>query len=91
MYSKEQKRLQEGKGSVRLEKKSLESYEKDSKILNTLFIERSLFVKTYMIFRKFDQNSGAPFLELANFYHVLSTNPMASKLYKDTIKVFRIH
>jgi len=83
------KKAQSGKPSTRneLEKDRFKSYEKDVKILNQVFVNRSLFIKIHMIYRRLiTTSSGSAFLELANFYHMLTTSPYCRKFLKDTMK-----
>jgi len=87
MYNDEQRRIQEGKPPIRIDKEALKLFEKDIKTLSKYFIDRSLFIKIHMIYKKLNPRiNGAPFLELANFYHILCTIPSCSKLYKHTTK-----
>lgn len=87
----QQRRLSEGKYEARQEivKESFKTFEKDTKKLNSFFVEKSLFIKIHMIYKKIgSMQQGLTFLELAKFYHALSSIPQNSKLYKDTTKVF---
>jgi len=89
MVFAEQKRAQINKPSTRneLEKERYKSYEKDVKTLNQVFVHRSLFIKIHMIYRRLITTcSGSAFLELANFYHMLTTSPFCRKFLKDTMK-----
>jgi len=87
MLTREQKKHLGGKQPTRNEKEALKSYEKDIKTFSSFFVHRSLFIKIHMIYKKLlPACSGAVFLELANFYHLLSTSPQCSKLLKDTSK-----
>jgi len=72
---------------ARPDKEGLKTIEKDVKLLSKFFVDRSLFIKIHMIYKKLIPNfAGAPFLELAQFYNVLNTNPQCAKLLKDTVK-----
>jgi len=88
MVAREQRRVLDGRSSVRPgEKEPLKSLEKDIKTFSSFFVHRSLFIKVHMIYKKLIPTySGAAFLELANFYHVLSTSPHCKKLLSDTAK-----
>jgi len=91
MWATEQRVQQEGKTPTRAmpgEKDlGMKSFEKDTKILNKFFVDRRLFIKVHMIYKKLIPTyAGAPFLELANFYNQLVTSPCFHKLYKDTSK-----
>lgn len=101
MMATEQKLLQDGKPPTRGEQKEpLKSYEKDIKTLNSFFVDRRIFIRFHMIYKKLVTNcAGAAFLvnavlcyndswkELAKLYHILCTSPQCSKLFKDTSKV----
>jgi len=68
-------------------RKDIKTVEKDLKSLNAVFIERSLFIKIHMIYKKFiGQCPGAAFYALANFYNVLQVSPGCHKLMKDIHK-----
>lgn len=83
------------------QKEILKSYEKDIKALASFFIDKNLFIKIHMVYKKVSANcSGAIFIvffffffnnhflkELAQFYNLLYTSPSCSKLLNHTMKV----
>jgi len=65
----------------------LKSLEKDCSTLNKFWIDRRLFIKIHMIFKKLIPTyAGTAFLELAHFYYQLASSAGFHKLYKDTVK-----
>ncbi|EGG24744.1 hypothetical protein DFA_02988 [Cavenderia fasciculata] len=61
--------------------------EKDLKALNSLFINKRLFIKIHMIYKRYiNTQPGLAFIELAKFYNIMYTSENCSKLFKDTIK-----
>ncbi|KAF2073733.1 hypothetical protein CYY_004966 [Polysphondylium violaceum] len=73
-----------GLGGVNIDVKYTE---KDVKNLLSFFVERHLFIKIHMIYKRFSESKTYPgFVQLANLYQTISTLPICQKLLKDTIK-----
>eukprot|EP01133_Synstelium_polycarpum_P002516 gene2516-2875_t len=72
------------KGSPRPDPKHTE---KDVKTLRDFFIERHMFIKVHMVYRRYMESfPGRPFIQLCNLYQAISTLTICLKLYKDTTK-----
>eukprot|EP01121_Diplochlamys_sp_Union-15-3_P004163 TRINITY_DN14155_c0_g1_i1.p1 TRINITY_DN14155_c0_g1~~TRINITY_DN14155_c0_g1_i1.p1 ORF type:complete len:211 (-),score=20.33 TRINITY_DN14155_c0_g1_i1:27-659(-) len=61
--------------------------ESDIKSLNNLFIEKRIFIRLHIIYKRLiSEYPAAALHELVNFYHILSSSPNCSKFYKDVLK-----
>ncbi|EFA80562.1 armadillo-like helical domain-containing protein [Heterostelium album PN500] len=62
--------------------------EKDVKTLRDFFIERHMFIKVHMVYRKYMESNpaGRSYIQLCNLYQAIFTLTICQKLFKDSAK-----
>eukprot|EP01090_Pellita_catalonica_P017221 TRINITY_DN5149_c0_g1_i1.p1 TRINITY_DN5149_c0_g1~~TRINITY_DN5149_c0_g1_i1.p1 ORF type:complete len:1190 (-),score=209.03 TRINITY_DN5149_c0_g1_i1:45-3401(-) len=79
MFTVASEAVQKGKTVPRADLKALE---KDVRNVVKLFLNKHLFIKSFMVYKRYGGHSGMIFQEVAKLYHVLATEPACAKLLK---------